>query len=41
MAVGVGATLAYQKYGKQMMNRVESTVNRAVKQTTKKLENMM
>lgn len=41
MALGAGAVLAYQKYSKPMMKKVEKTANKALKKADSKLENMM
>lgn len=41
IAIGVGATLAYQKYGQDMMCCMEDTMSKMVKKTTKKLDDMM
>lgn len=41
MALGAGAVLAYQKYSKPVMKKVEKTANKALKKADNKLENMM
>ncbi len=41
MAVGAGAVLAYQKYNKPVMKKMEKVVDSTVKKANKKLENMM
>lgn len=41
MTMGAGAVLAYQKYSKPMMKKVESMVNDMKEKTNDALENMM
>ena len=41
MAVGAASVLAYQKYSKPVMDKMEKTANKALKKADKKLENMM
>lgn len=41
VAIGVGATLMYQKYGQDMKDTVCKTTNKMVKKVTNKLDNMM
>lgn len=41
MAVGAASVLAYQKYRKPVMDKMEKTANKALKKADKKLENMM
>lgn len=41
MALGVGATLAYQKYKKPMMKKMEKCMNKTTKKVDNKLEDMM
>ena len=41
MAMGSAITLAYQKYNKPMMNKVEKVVNKSLKKANDKLEDMM
>lgn len=41
MALGAGAVLAYQKYNKPVMKKVEKTANKALKKVDNKLENMI
>lgn len=41
MALGAGAVLAYQKYNKPVMKKMEKVVDRTMKKTNDKLENMM
>lgn len=41
VALGIGATLMYQRYSQDVMCCIENTVNKVVKSTTKKLDDMM
>ena len=41
MVAGASAYLAYQKYNKPMMNKVEKVVNKSLKKANDKLEDMM
>jgi hypothetical protein len=41
MALGAGAVLAYQRYNKPVMRKVEKVVDRTMKKTNDALENMM
>ena len=41
MAMGAGAVLAYQKYNKPMMKKVEKVADKAMKKANDKLEDMM
>ena len=41
MLMGAGAVLAYQKYNKPVMKKVEEVVDSAMKKANKKLEDMM
>ena len=41
MALGAGAVLAYQKYNKPVMKKMEKVVDRTMKKTNDTLENMM
>ena len=41
IGVGVGATVAYQKYGKSAMNEMEKVVNKTIKKVDDTLDEMM
>lgn len=41
MGIGAGAVLAYQKYNKPVMKKVEDIVDSTMKKANKKLEDMM
>ncbi|MDD3392445.1 MAG: hypothetical protein PHE54_02790 [Bacilli bacterium] len=41
MAIGAGAVLAYQKYNEPVKRKMDKMVNKNVKKTNDKLENMM
>ena len=41
MAMGAGAVLAYQKYSKPVMKKVEKVADDAIKKANKTLEDMM
>lgn len=41
MAMGAGAVLAYQKYNKPVMKKIEKTVDKTIKKAEDKLEDMM
>lgn len=41
MGMGAGAVLAYQKYSKPIMKKVEKAVDSTVKKANDKLEDMM
>lgn len=41
IGLGVGAVLAYQKYNKPVMKKMETVVNKTIKKADKKLEDMM
>ncbi len=41
MAMGAGAVLAYQKYNKPMMKKVEKVADKAMQKASDKLEDMM
>lgn len=41
MAVGAGAVLAYQKYKKPAMQKMEQVVDKTMKNANKKLDEMM
>ena len=41
MAMGAGAVLAYQKYNKPVMKKMEKVADDAMKKANKKLEDMM
>ena len=41
MAMGAGAVLAYQKYNKPVMKKMEKVVDSTIKKANDKLENMM
>lgn len=41
MAMGAGAVLAYQKYSKPMMKKMDKMVSNLEKKANEKLENMM
>ena len=41
MSLGAGAVLAYQKYSKPAMKKIEQTVYKTMKKATNKLEDMM
>ena len=41
MAVGAGAVMAYQKYKKPAMEKMEKVVNKSIKKANKKLDEMM
>lgn len=40
-AAGMGATLAYQKYNKPIMKKVDKVADKAMKKASDKLEDMM
>lgn len=41
MGLGAGALLAYQKYSKPLMNKMDNVKKQVKKKTNKTLENMM
>lgn len=41
MGLGAGAVLAYQKYNKPMMKKMEETADKMMKKANNKLEDMM
>ena len=41
MGLGAGAVLAYQKYNKPMMKKMEMTADKMMKKANNKLEDMM
>lgn len=41
MAMGAGAVLAYQKYNKPVMKKVEKVADKAIQKANDKLEDMM
>lgn len=41
IGLGVGATVAYQKYSKPMMKEMEKFANKTMKKMNKELEEMM
>lgn len=41
IGVGVGATIAYQKYSKPVMKEMEKLTNKTMKKINKELEEMM
>lgn len=41
MAMGAGAVLAYQKYNKPVMKKMEEVADKAVRKANNKLEDMM
>ncbi len=41
MAMGAGAMLAYQKYNKPAMKKLEKSVDKTMKKANAKLEDMM
>lgn len=41
MAMGAGAVLAYQKYNKPVMKKMEQVADKAMKKANNKLEDMM
>jgi len=41
IGLGAGAVLAYQKYNKPMMKKMEKVVDNTMKKANDKLENMM
>lgn len=41
IAIGAGAALAYQKYKKPMMKKVEQQKDQVLKKVDQKIENMM
>lgn len=41
MAMGAGAVLAYQKYNKPVMKKMEKVVDKTMKKADKRLEDMM
>ena len=41
MGMGAGAVLAYQKYNKPVMKKIEYVVDTTMKKANKKLEDMM
>ena len=41
LALGAGAVLAYQRYNKPVMKKMENVVDKTMKKTNDKLENMM
>jgi len=41
MAIGAGALLAYQKYNKPVMKKIEKSIDKTMKKMDNKLEDMM
>ena len=41
VGLGVGATIAYQKYSKPLMKEIEKITNKTMKKMNKELEEMM
>lgn len=41
MAMGAGATLAYQKYSKPAMRKIKKSINKTAKKMDDQLEDMM
>ena len=41
MAMGAGATMAYQKYSKPMMKKIKRSMNKTAKKVGNQLEDMM
>lgn len=41
MALGMGATIAYQKYSKPMMKAMKKKMNKTTKKVERQLEDMM
>ena len=41
IGIGVGATIAYQKYSKPLMKEMEKVTNKTMKKMNKELEEMM
>lgn len=41
MALGVGATIAYQKYSKPLMKKMKKSFNKTTKKVGNQLEDMM
>lgn len=41
MAMGAGATIAYQKYNKPMMRKIKKTMNKTAEKIDSGLEDMM
>ncbi len=41
MGMGAGAVLAYQKYNKPVMDKMEKIVDKTIKKANEKLEDMM
>lgn len=41
MGLGAGAVLAYQKYNKPVMDKMEKIVDKTMKKANKKLEDMV
>ena len=41
IGLGVGATIAYQKYSKPLMKEMEKVTNKTMKKMNKELEEMM
>ena len=41
MGMGAGAVLAYQKYNKPVMDKMEKIVDKTMKKANEKLEDMM
>ena len=41
IGVGIGATVAYQKYSKPVMQEMEKIANKTMKKVNKELEEMM
>lgn len=41
MGLGVGATIAYQKYSKPVMKKIEKSIDKMVKKVDQELDEMM
>lgn len=41
MALGMGATIAYQKYSKPLMKKMKKSINKTTKKVGNQLEDMM
>ena len=41
MALGAGAYMMYDKYGKQVMNKMSKKMNKVIKEATNKIEDLL
>ena len=41
MAIGAGAYMMYDKYGKQVMNKMSKKMNKAIKEVSNKIEDLL